>query len=512
MMKKFTKAILTIGFSLLLLLPTITLPTATVTVDAASATGYTSAEQVVYQTVKDGTKNIVLNWGAREEDCVFVSTYAKSFYTGDYTYEKLSAKSGGTAQNDAKDSALYTALQSLMSSRHTYETSYDWTRYRYRYTDCEKNNSNTISSFYSGESLSGTWDSGSTWNREHTWPKSKSLNGSPTFDKSGGEESDIIMLRPASVSENSSRGSKAYGKSTGFYNPNSESNGAYDLRGDCARIFLYVFVRWKNNAGYAWGSNGVMESMSVLLEWMEADPVDTWEMGRNDAVQSITGTRNVFVDYPEFAWKLFGKQIPQNYVSPSGGEDSTQGGGNSGSGSVQPCQHSYGNWTTTKPATATQNGEKKRTCSLCGDVQTETIPMTGTSSGGQTPPQNPPQNPPQDDPNSPHKYSDWIILKAATAWEDGKQQRTCLLCGKTETQTIPQTCQHEYTAWIVTRKPTAWKNGSQTRTCLLCGKTETQSIPKTVNGPLILGCSVGGVTLVGGGFGVYLFFKKKKLK
>ena len=36
-----------------------------------------------------------------------------------------------------------------------------------------------------------------------------------------------------------------------------------------------------------------------LLRWIEEDPVDTWELGRNDSVEAITGTRNVFVDYPE---------------------------------------------------------------------------------------------------------------------------------------------------------------------------------------------------------------------
>jgi hypothetical protein len=50
---------------------------------------------------------------------------------------------------------------------------------------------------------------------------------------------------------------------------------------------------------------------------MEQDPVDTWEMGRNDAVQSITGTRNVFVDYPEYAWLLFGEECPKDLVTPS---------------------------------------------------------------------------------------------------------------------------------------------------------------------------------------------------
>ena len=50
---------------------------------------------------------------------------------------------------------------------------------------------------------------------------------------------------------------------------------------------------------------------------MKEDPVDTWELGRNDSVEAITGTRNVFVDYPELAFILFGEAVPANYQSPS---------------------------------------------------------------------------------------------------------------------------------------------------------------------------------------------------
>ena len=115
-----------------------------------------------------------------------------------------------------------------------------------------------------------------------------------------------MMIRPTASSENFGRGNKAYGKSSSYYNPNNESGGKYDLRGDVARIILYQYVRWnctntgsKYNPNGIYGTNGVIESRAVLLEWMEADPVDTWELGRNDSVESITGTRNVFVDYPE---------------------------------------------------------------------------------------------------------------------------------------------------------------------------------------------------------------------
>ncbi len=89
------------------------------------------------------------------------------------------------------------------------------------------------------------------------------------------------------------------------------------MRGDCARILLYQYTRW-GNTSRMWGSGGVIENLDVLLRWMEEDPVDTWEMGRNDAVESITGTRNVFVDYPEYAWLLFDRDIPDDVVTPSG--------------------------------------------------------------------------------------------------------------------------------------------------------------------------------------------------
>ena len=315
-MKLFKKV--SVAFALLFVSVT---PVAIIEADAAtmlgSPTGYTQASQVQYVT----SGKYIANWGSREEDCVFLTTYAQSFYTGSYTYDVLANQKGGSSQSDAYSSALYKSLQTLMKSKHSYQTSYAATRDLYCYTDCVNSNYSKISSFYSGQQLSGTWDGGSTWNREHTWPNSKGLGGN--------DENDIMMLRPTSVQENSSRGNTAYGQSSGYYNPNSEGGGKVDLRGDCARIFLYTYVRW-GNTSYAWGKSGVMESMDVLLQWMEADPVDTWEMGRNDAVQSITGTRNVFVDYPEFAWLLFGKAIPSNMPTPSGeasdGEYGSSGG------------------------------------------------------------------------------------------------------------------------------------------------------------------------------------------
>ncbi len=298
-------------------------------------TGYTCAEDVVYKRSND----YLANWGARGEDCTFLSIYAQSFYTGSYVYETLSSKSGGTGQGDAHQSQLYSSLQTLMKDKHTHKTSYEETKEQYPYTDCVSNNIGKPSSFYSGTQL-GYWGSSPKWNREHTWPNSKGLGGQ--------DENDIMMLRPTATSENSDRGNTAYGQGSGYYDPNQE--GA-NVRGDCARIVLYTYVRW-GNSSRMWGTSGVMQSMDVLLRWMQEDPVDTWEMGRNDAVQQITGTRNVFVDYPEYAWLLFSKSVPQNMSTPSKKASNGTAGGNTSNGTGDSSSSSEE--STTPPVAATE--------------------------------------------------------------------------------------------------------------------------------------------------------------
>lgn len=271
-----------------------------------TATGYDSADDVVYVTFTQSGKTVIANWGARGEDCVFLSTYAQAYYTGEYLYDAMSQLSGGTATSNAPSSELYLQLQELMANTHTYYTYYNDSknvRDYYRYADCVSSDVSQVSLLYRGGLVTSEWNSGKTWNQEHTWPKSK-LN---TDEQIG----DIMMLRPSNPSENSSRGNKAYGEGSGCYDP------GVSVRGDCARMVLYMYVRF-GVTDTMWGSNGVMESLDILLRWMEEDPVDTWEMGRNDAVQSITGTRNIFVDYPEYAWLLFGEEVPEDMVTPSG--------------------------------------------------------------------------------------------------------------------------------------------------------------------------------------------------
>ena len=187
-----------------------------------------TAQAATVDYVSSGGK--VYNWGTRGTTATFLSPMAEDFYEGNnVTYDSLAALSGSSSEKSIPSSSLYKRLHNLMESNQDYVTTYDATKNLFQYTDCQNSGKTTkaISSFYSGVSIGPSWNGG--WNREHTWPNSKG-------DKSGSGENDLMMLRPTSTSENSSRGNKAYGQSSGYYNPNSESNGKYDLRGDVARI------------------------------------------------------------------------------------------------------------------------------------------------------------------------------------------------------------------------------------------------------------------------------------
>ena len=276
-----------------------------------------SAATVNYVTGNPSSKyqNVIKNWGTRGTTATFLSPNAEKFYkNNNITYEDLAKLSGSSNTASVPSSALYKALNELVTENQKRETSYADTRPLFAYTDCQDNGSGAnfrISSFYSGILIGPEWDGGETWNREHTWPNSKG-------DANGNGENDIMMLRPTEKSENGSRSNTAYGESATFYDPNKVSGGKYNLHGDVARIMLYVYTRWGTQN--MWGSSGVIESKDILLKWMAEDPVDTWEMGRNDSVESITGTRNIYVDYPELAFLLFNEEVPENMISPANGD------------------------------------------------------------------------------------------------------------------------------------------------------------------------------------------------
>ena len=169
---------------------------------------------------------------------------------------------------------------------------------------------------YTRVSVPSRWDGGTTWNREHVWPQSTGWSK----DTAGG--ADIHHIRPTNNSANSSRGNKPFGEvshtennrkkvtisgygqvdygyaNSNFFEPLDE------VKGDIARIIFYLLVRY--NDADSKPVTRVSQSMEMLLRWHEQDPVDDFELNRNEQSFKIQGNRNPFIDYEDFASSVFG--------------------------------------------------------------------------------------------------------------------------------------------------------------------------------------------------------------
>ena len=189
--------------------------------------------------------------------------------------------------------------------------------------------------------------------------------------------------------------------------------------------------------------------------------MDTWELGRNEVVQDIQGNRNVFIDYPEYAWLIFGEDVPENMTTPSG--EASGGGCDHVGGAAATCTtpqtcticgktivdklgHSYNSGSVTTQPTCLTTGVKTYTCTRCNTTKTETIKATGHSWG---------------------EGEGWIIDKEATETETGSKHRICGTCDFVETLTIPL-LGHEHNYELVVTPPSCTNEGYTTHTCS-CG-------------------------------------------
>jgi endonuclease I len=173
---------------------------------------------------------------------------------------------------------------------------------------------------WSGESRSGVWDSGVTWNREHVWPDSRGI-GQPDL---GPDFSDLHHLRAANPSANSSRGN-SYFDVGGNIAPVIQAPLAHattstweppDIdKGWVARACLYMATRYDGSEPNTLDLELVelpptstltnpsqMGRKSTLLLWNRKHPPSQWERRRNQIIyDQFQHNRNPFIDHPEFA-------------------------------------------------------------------------------------------------------------------------------------------------------------------------------------------------------------------
>ena len=289
--------------------------------------------------------------------CTELSTQAQAYYPAGSTYEDLILLDGKktTDSTVAIGSPLFNRLQSMMqlTDSVTYKSLTEY----WEYTDA---NNGSTHAWYIYDDLMSTRSE--DLDREHVWPKSHG-----NFYESGAG-ADLHHLRPCFRNTNSARGNMTMGdvrlKNLSGVKTRTNANGETilwsastytgnssdpcdglvevkdDIKGDVARILLYVYVTYGNSntdknlftTCDPYGSTDndgkkVIESLATLLRWIAIDPVDEWEMRRNDLCQDVQGNRNVFIDYPELAWYLFEQedsmpemQTPSGHASGSGNQ------------------------------------------------------------------------------------------------------------------------------------------------------------------------------------------------
>ena len=174
------------------------------------------------------------------------------------------------------------------------------------------------------------------------------------------------------------------------------------------------------------------------------------------------------------------------------------------------ANHTFGDWTETKPATTTEEGLKERTCSVCEYTQEETIPVHEHSIHDETWKYNDTEHWQECSCGEKlnvanHIYGDWRETKPATETEAGSRERDCTVCDYVQTETIPmlehehsygdwqkdetqhwKECRcgektevgnHTFGDWTITKEPTTTETGSRERTCSICKYTQEETIP-----------------------------------
>ena len=171
----------------------------------------------------------------------------------------------------------------------------------------------------------GNGTQSNSWNREHIWPKS---HGFP--DEDDNAYTDVHNLKPCDRSVNSSRGTKDFDFGGNQHSEASDCLTDSDsweppdyVKGDIARILFYMVVRYdpgvdhENNTfdlelvDYTTPNNTepILGKLSSLLDWHLSDPVDDFEINRNQIIFGFQENRNPFIDHPNLVNYLWGDNV-----------------------------------------------------------------------------------------------------------------------------------------------------------------------------------------------------------
>lgn len=173
------------------------------------------------------------------------------------------------------------------------------------------------------------------WNREHIWSKSRGSFADDDFIA----HNDTHHLVAAERVMNSTKNNRYFedchdGDDTnvvdrgyGNYTCNGwEFEPRDEVKGDVARMLFYMATRYQGDPVLDDGLDLVLANdpddgkdlhvpiygdIDDLLRWHLEDPVDQWEIDRNEVIYGYQGNRNPFIDHPELVELIWG--TPEDY-------------------------------------------------------------------------------------------------------------------------------------------------------------------------------------------------------
>lgn len=226
---------------------------------------------------------------------------------------------------------LKSQLNNIIDGHSTF--SYNDLRSILQITDADPQNPGHMILVYNGESLNVAainpggpipgWDNADTWNREHTWPQSRGLNGTGAPDGS-----DLHHVRPSRTSINSDRGETNFGGAFGqAFGEVTDGGVTYWYPGDAdagaiARAQFYMAVRYDGvdsgtedlelGVGNVPNVSGSADpppqlgNLTRLLEWHYQAVPEDFELRRHQIIfDDYQHNRNPFIDHPEYVWSVF---------------------------------------------------------------------------------------------------------------------------------------------------------------------------------------------------------------
>ncbi len=228
--------------------------------------------------------------------------------------ELLNISSYYASAKGKKGTALKAAIANILAYGFVGKT---YGEARYILEEADKNPiANSVWCFYEENTGNAEWDSGSTWNREHVWARSRGVEGE-TDNSEISMTSDIHNLKAEVPSINTKKlnynfayipnDSASWGlHSTACYAPKVSA------RGDAARIMFYMAVMYGESVGIEISNEMTSRNSSSqgklddLLMWHKEDPVDPFEVRRNNVIYQYQKNRNPFIDHPELVDYIFG--------------------------------------------------------------------------------------------------------------------------------------------------------------------------------------------------------------